>query len=188
MTAVPHFLDNAEEEDAADLAALTGIDLNAPKSDAQLDALASDVCRQIGNAQRDLARYADAEKAELVRIGMFYEARYTPLQRRIQQLEAIGAEIAKRAQFPGKSKSRKVAFGSYGSRKVAERVSVVDEAQAIHFLLEHARSAVSEVVRFKISLADAKPAVLKHLAETGVVAIGFEHVGESEKFFIKAEI
>jgi hypothetical protein len=184
----PHFLDNAEAEDAAELNALIGFDLNQPKSDAQLDAIASDICRQLAALNADRARYDEAEAAEISRIRTFYRARVAPIDLRIQQLEALGAEIAQRATFPGKSKSRKVAFGSYGSRKIAEKVSVVDQDAAINFLLGHASHAVMQVSSYKIVLPDAKQVVKDHLARTGEVAAGFEHVGESEKFFIKPEL
>jgi hypothetical protein len=183
----PAFLQNAEEEDAADLAKLTGVDLNTPLSDGQLDAFASDICRHLANTKADLSRYDEAEAAEHARIAAFYESREAPLIRRIEQLEAIGGEIARRATFPGKSKSRKVAFGCYGSRKVSERVTVVDEGKAINFLLENRPSAVAHVSKYKILLDVAKVAVKDHLTATGEVPDGFEHVGETEKFFIKPD-
>jgi hypothetical protein len=183
----PHFLDNAEAEDAAELAALAGIDLNVPASDAQLDAFASDICRHLANTKADLSRYDEAEAAEHARIAAFYESREEPLIRRIEQLEAIGEEIARRATFPGKSKSRKVAFGCYGSRRVGEKVTVVDEGKAINFLLENRPSAVAHVSKYKILLDVAKAAVKDHLTASGEVPDGFSHVGETEKFFIKPD-
>jgi len=182
---IPAFLQNAEEEDAADLARLTGVDLNAPLSDGQLDAFASDICRHLMSAKADRARYEEAQTAEQLRITTFYEARFQPIDLRIKQLETIGEEIAKRAQFPGKSKSRKVAFGSYGSRKVPEKVSVVDDAKAIEWAQRTAPTLLK--TRHSIVMKDAKPVILSLIAATGEVPPGFEHTGESEMFFIKAE-
>lgn len=183
---VPAFLENADAEDAAELAQLTGFDLNAAMSDAQLDAFASDICRHLANAKADLARYQEAEAAELQRITAFYETRCAPLDLRIRQLEAIGTEIAKRAHFPGKSKSRKVAFGCYGSRKIPEKITVVDEAKALDWLHQVGDDQAIRVKR-SVDLTVAKPIVLARLRSVGEVPEGFEHVGESEVFFIKAE-
>lgn len=183
----PAWLENADAEDEAELSSLIGFDTNAPMSDAQLDAFASDICRHLANAKADLARYNEAEAAEVERIAAFYESREAPLVRRIEQLEAIGVEIAKRAHFPGKSKSRKVAFGCYGSRKVPEKVTVVDEDKAINFLLDSRPSAVMHVSKYKILLPDAKQAVKDHLSATGEVPEGFDHSGETEAYFIKPD-
>lgn len=184
---VPDFLENAEQEDAAELRALIGVNLNQPTSDAQLDALASDVCRQLARFAADRARYEEAEAAELARIRTFYANRVAPIALRIQQLEAIGAEIAQRATFPGKSKSRKVAFGCYGSRKIAEKVSVVDEGKALAWARINHPYAIETKTVEKLSAVAIKGAVLAVVHQSGEVPDGFDHVGESEKFFIKPE-
>jgi hypothetical protein len=87
----PAFLQNAEEEDAADLAKLTGVDLNTPLSDGQLDAFASDICRHLANTKADLSRATTRLKLRSMPGSLtFYESREAPIDLRIEQLEAIG--------------------------------------------------------------------------------------------------
>lgn len=185
MTA-PAFALPTESEEQGELEAMLGFALTDSTSDAQLDAIASDICRHLGYREADLARYEEARKAEIARINLHYSHRCGKLDAEIAQLRALGEEVAKRAKFPGKSKSRSVAFGSYGSRKVPEKVEIVDEARAFAWLTRTGNHGAFRT-KTEIIRAEAKKLVLANLNATGEVADGFEHVAEQETFFIKAE-
>lgn len=175
-----------EDEERNELEAMVGFALTPSTSDAQLDSIASGICRQLGRLQSDLARYNEAAKAEHLRIDLFYNARRERLDTWIAQLQEMGAEVARRATFPGKSKSRSVAFGSYGSRKIPEKVEIVDEEKARGWLGRMGNSAVFRT-KVEIDKAVAKTLVLANLNATGETPEGFNHVAEREAFFVKAD-
>jgi intracellular sulfur oxidation DsrE/DsrF family protein len=88
---------------------------------------------------------------------------------------------------PGQVEVAQGCVRCYGSRKVREKVTVVDEGKAINFLLENRPSAVAHVSKYKIVLDVAKAAVKDHLTATGEVPDGFAHVGERRSYFIKPD-
>lgn len=185
MTA-PAFTLPTEEEEYDELSILIGgFTLTDSTSDAQLDAIASDICRHLGKLLADRARYEEAERAEKRRIDMFYTSRFEKLDMRIAELQSLGAEVARRAEFPGKSKSRSVAFGSYGRRKQPERVTVADNERAIVSIAKIAPHLIHS--KPSILVSEVKPIVLAALKASGELLDGFEHVPESETFFVKPE-
>lgn len=181
---LPH-IDAVDAEERDELEALTGFVLTDSTSDAQLDAIASSICRMLSHLNADLARYQEAEQAEVRRINLFYNARTEKLNARIEELLGYGAELARRATFPGKSKSRSVAFGSYGRRKSQERVSIVDLEKAIVSIAKLNPSLVRR--KPSILVSEVKPAVLYHLKMTGEILDGFSHEPEGETHFIRPE-
>ncbi len=178
--------DEEERAQLQELGLLTeGSDV--PASDAQLDAAVSEICRWLGAVQADRARYEQAEAAEVARIKMRYAALKEPLDRRIGQLEAIGQDVARRADFGPKAKSRKVGNGSYGSRTSPVRVSVVDRDAALAWAkVTHPEIIESKTVE-SIRHKEALPLVLQHLHATGEVAPGFEHAESRVEYFIKPD-
>lgn len=191
MTAVAFQLPPLAQIDAEEkneLAGLIGFALTPSTSDAQLDAIASDICRHLGHRLADLARYEEARKAEIARINMHYDARRGPIDKEIAQLQSLGAGVARQAKFPGKSKSRSVAFGVYGSRKVPEKVTVTDADTLIPWLRKNYPAVVKIESTEKVAAADLKPVVLAHMkSHEGELAPGVEHIPESETYFVKAE-
>ena len=174
------------DDERDELEQMLGFALTPGTSDATLDSIASDICRHLGRIEADLARYTDAERAEHARIDIFYHSRTEKLFQAIARLEEMGAEVARRATFPGKSKSRSVAFGSYGSRKVSEKIEVVDEEKATDWL---ANTDDASALRSKLSIdkKEATKLVLTHLHATGEVPFGFNHIEEHETYFVKAD-
>lgn len=161
-------------------------ELAGPIGIPQLDAVASEICRMLGESTVELARYIEAENAEIARIQMRYRALRDPVTDHILRLEAIGKEVASRSDF-GKRKSRKVGFGMYGRRTVPERLSVVDQDAALEWLTVNAQGslAIREQIKRSVDLKEAKPVVLSHLKATGEVAPGFDHAEAREEPFIK---
>lgn len=176
------------EQDEWDELAQIGIVLQGPTSDAQLDAAASEICRRLGEAQADLKRFQEAEQAEVMRIEMRYSALCEPLEHRIAQLEELGREVARRADF-GKKKSRTVGFGSYGRKKKSERVKIIDPAAAIEFArAQKIEGAIASETIEKPVHKVLEPAVIAYVHENeGVVPAGFEHFEETDEPFVKAE-
>lgn len=186
MTATAFVLPD-EDEERSELEAMVGFALTPSTSDAQLDSIASGICRQLGRLQSDLARYNEAAKAEHLRIDLFYNARRERLDTWIAQLQEMGAEVARRATFPGKSKSRSVAFGSYGSRKVPEKVRITNIEAALPYAEQIAPAAIRIKTERTIDIKVIKATIIEHLHTTGEVPPGFEHTGETETFFVKAD-
>lgn len=177
-----------DEEERAQLAEIGAL-VEGPKSDAQLDAAASEICRWLAAAHADRARYLEAEAAETARIRMRYAACVEPLDRRIAQLEAIGADLARRADFGPKARSRKVGYGSYGKRAVSDVVKVTDQAKAIEWLVANDLDATTVRVKAtkSVDVKEVKPIVLAHLISTGEIPDGFEHIEGHDEFFIKPD-
>lgn len=186
MTAVAEALLPTEQDERDELASI-GISLDGPTSDAQLDAWASEICRELAAENADIARYTEAEAAEIGRIRMRYAALREPHERRVGILEAIGRDLARRADF-GKRKSRKVGFGSYGRKLKSEAVKIVDRAIALEWFKANAPDVVvvetPEPVE-KIPHDKVEPFVLQYLKETGEVPPGIEHTSESDEPWVK---
>jgi hypothetical protein len=180
----PAFELPTDQEELDELRALLG-DLEKPAGDPQLDAVASDALRVMQREQEEIDRYSAALKAEISRITDRYTLLAEPHVRYQSAAEQLVLECARRAQFVGKSKSRKVGNGTYGRRTIPERVSVIDDDKAINFLLAKKPSAVMHVSKYKIIGADAKVAVLDHLKATGEIPEGFEHVDAHEVEYAK---
>lgn len=181
MTAPAAMLGYADPEIAAP-------SLDGPMSNAELDALASEICRLIGETQAELARYNEAEAAEIARIQLRYGNMRGPLERRVAQLEEMGRECARRADF-GKKKSRSVGNGTYGKRQVPESVKVADQESALLWLDDEKQSAaIREKTVRSVDVKEAKPIVLAHLISTGELPPGFEHVEPHDEFFVKVEL
>lgn len=190
MSAVPSWLQGEDRVEEAELRSLIGdvgaLDLNKPMGDAELDVLASRICRALGEIEKNLERYDAALDLEIENLRARY-ARFTaPLVAYRNEIEAAGIEIAKRAEFPGKSKSRNVGYGCYGSRKTPERITVADPEKAIASLEAMGKS---EALRLKkaVDVKTATPIVLDWLKSTGEVIDGFEHQPAAETFYIKPE-
>jgi len=174
------------DDERDELEQMLGFALTPGTSDATLDSIASSICRHLGRIEADRTRYKEAEEAEHARITIFYASRKEKLDHAIVRLQEMGAEVARRATFPGKSKSRSVAFGSYGSRKVSEKIEVVDEEKATDWL---ANTDDASALRSKLSIdkKEATKLVLTHLHATGEIPDGFTHTEETESYFCKAE-
>jgi hypothetical protein len=184
MTA-PAFLENVDQEERDELASLIG-QLQQPTGDADLDAVASRALLEMAREDAEINRYAAALKAEMERI----EARYIMLQlphvQRRASAEEIVKECARRAQFVGKSKSRKVGNGTYGRKTVPEKVSIVDKVAALRFAqAECPPEAVKEKVELTVVHAIVAPVVLARIHKQGLLPNGFEHVSEHEEFYAK---
>lgn len=187
MTAAAEAVLPTEQDEKDDLAGV-GINLEGPVSDAQLDAAVSEICRRLGGVRADLARYAEAEQAEIARIRMRYEAVREPLQRRAADLEAIGKDLAERADFGSKKKSRSVGFGSYGRKIKREHVRITDDAAAVEFARARGIEGGVKVETIEKPVHKAiEPVVIAHVHETGEVPAGFEHEAERDEPFVKAE-
>lgn len=186
MTATAESLLPSEQDEWNELASI-GIVLDGPTTDAQLDAWASEVCRRLAEERAEIERYNEAEAAEIARIQLRYTCLRNSHERRILDLEAIGRDLAERADF-GAKKSRDVGFGSYGRRKVPESVKVADSEKAVEWLYREKQGAGVRVKTTEsVDVKEAKPIVLAHMISTGEVAPGFEHVAAHDEPFIRAE-
>lgn len=176
-----------EQDELNELASI-GIVLDGPTTDSQLDAWASEVCRRLAIEVTEIERYTEAEKAEIARIQMRYASMREPHERRAQDLEAIGKDLAERADF-GNKKSRSVGFGSYGRKKSKERVKIIDETAALAFArgLNLDGAIKTETVEKPVHKV-LEPVVIEYVHKNeGVVPAGFEHIEARDEPFVKAE-
>jgi hypothetical protein len=176
-----------DEDDRAELAAV-GIVLDTPElqfpSDAaQLDAAISVVLRQLARTQLDIERYQAARAREHMTIDARYDRIMDPLAERVAYLESVGRQLAKEAHFPGKAKSRKVAFGSYGKRKAGGKLQIVDAET----LLTWARACddPTQLIESKTTERVPHAKALEYLEATGIVPEGCEWVDEYDDPFVK---
>lgn len=183
MTA-PAFLQNVDQEEYDELAELTG-QLEKPTGDAELDAVASRALHEMAREQAEINRYAAALTAERELLEARYLMLQTPHVLRQGRAEELVKECARRAQFVGKSKSRKVGYGQYGVRTVPEKLSIVDKNLALTFAREMCPDAVKTKTEHTVVHAVVAPAVLQYLRSTGELPKGFDHVGEHEAPFAK---
>lgn len=77
MSATAEWALPTDEDERAQLAEIGAL-VEGPRSDAQLDAAASEICRWLASAHADRARYLEAEGAETARIRMRYAALVRP--------------------------------------------------------------------------------------------------------------
>jgi hypothetical protein len=185
----PAFLQNVEQEELNDLdELLEGYPCAPPIADAELDAVASIALREMAREDAEITRYAAALEAEKVRLHDRYTALLTPHEQRRARAEEIVKECARRAQFVGKAKSRKVGNGTYGKKTVPEKVKITDPAAALHFALtdrDCPPEAIKEKIERSVVHAIIAPIVLAKIHASGLLPNGFEHVGEYEEYFAK---
>lgn len=184
MSAAPAFLQNVDEQEYDDLAQLVG-QLEGPTGDAEVDAVASIGLREMAREQAEIDRYKESCKAELSRIQNRYVALVEPHIRRYDQAEGIVKECASRAQFVGKSKSRKVGNGQYGRRTVPEKVKIIDVGKALEWARTNCPAAIKQKTEESVVHAIVAPLILARLESAGELPDGFEHEGEHEEMYAK---
>lgn len=165
-TQTPDWLDGQDEDEAAEFAAL-GVQLDAPMSDAEIDAAASALLGALKDAIADAQRYAVAHSNEVARVDRRYETLIDRAQQRINYLENAVKALAERANF-GKKQSRETANGVYGRRRVPERIKVVDKAA----LLDWAKQEWPTGVRYKTVEDVPHESVETYIARTNDVPPG----------------
>jgi hypothetical protein len=190
MTAV--FQLPTEADDIADLA-LVGIiipaegsnaDVEFPHEAARLDAAISETLRQLARLQLDVARYKAAQAAEQKAVAARYARLIDPLAARAAWLESVGKQLALEAKFPGKAKSRNVAFGSYGKRTVIEHLGVTDEKA----LLDWAEKEDKSLVDVKETRRVLQGAAEAYYKRTKKVPPGCTLTPEYENPFVKPDL
>lgn len=162
----PAWLENVEVEEWDELAALADT-LNVPVADADLDAVASLALQTMAREDAELGRYAAAEKAEHERINARYMMLLLPHLLRRGQAEEIVKECARRAQFVGKSKSRKVGNGVYGRKIVPAKVSIIDKDKALEFARTDCPAAIKEKIEYSVIHAVVASLILARLESSG---------------------
>lgn len=184
MTA-PAFQLPSTEEESEDLSRLTGV-LNGPTSDAELDATASWGLRIMQTEQSEIDRFNAARDAELRLITEHYAILVQPHRETLAIATRAVEECARRAQFIGKAKSRKVGNGSYGRRQVPESVKIVDRAALITWLENHYPQTLTQHVETIVAAKDVKPVVIQHMKlYEGEVAPGVEYESAHDEPFAK---
>lgn len=174
----------APHDDEAELGMLAARVTPAADADqAELAAVASDLLREIGELDREHARFAAARDAEVARITMRYSAQLDRLARRRSILESAVGAIADRVDF-GKRKTMKVGYGSFGRRTVPERVRIVSATDVLAWAERSAPSLVRTVERKDVPHGW----VLDHYRQTGELPDGCEYTASHEELVVKPEL
>lgn len=186
---LPAFLDDVDEDEADELASMTLITRDEIKGMGQveLDVIASDCLRKMGESEAEAKALAESRDAEIARITMRYSTRIDAAKARAARYEAVVMDIASSIDWSkGKSKSRVVGFGKYGARKSAEKVEIVDADLALNFAKAN---NVPLAIKTKETVIHSviAPIVLAWLHQSGEIPAGFEHHAESETYYAKVE-
>lgn len=186
MTA-PAWLTDAED-DRAELASV-GIILDAeeigfPAAVADRDAAMSAILRQLGRAELDLERYTAAKAREHMAIDARYARITDPITQRVAWLSSLGRQLALDTEMPGKSKTRHVAYGDYGARKVPARVSIEDAKQ----LLAWAEVSAPDIIDEKIERRVLQKAAAEYFKVTGDLPPGCRYEPEHEDPVLKPDL
>jgi hypothetical protein len=161
-------------EELADLREEYGVDVESePGTEAARDAYVSGLFQALRDQVEELGDVNDAEQAEHDRVALVYGNRRAPVERRARELRALIAREAMRAQFKGKAKSRKTAFGKYGRKQVPTKVEIVDKTTLLEHAFQHERTIVRgevalplpSVDRMLVILAEATDAEIDGAAE-----------------------
>jgi phage host-nuclease inhibitor protein Gam len=184
----PAWLVDAEDEDRAELLSV-GIILDSPEigfpaADADRDAAMSTILRQIGRAEIDLERYNAARAREQMAIEARYERITAPLTERVAWLTSVGRQLALDTEMPGKAKTRHVAYGDYGARRVPARVSIENAKE----LLAWAESKAPELIDEKIERRVLQKAAAEYFKATGDLPPGCRYEPEHEDPVLKPDL
>ncbi len=168
------------DDDEIDELVGLGVLLEAPCSDSDLDAYASQLLRVQGEAEGEVARYRAACAAEVGRIHERYLHLAEPHERRARQAEAMVCEAAKHADF-GRKKSRAVGNGTYGRRTVPPWLGVDDPAALLAWAKREAPSLVRLVEKEDVP---HKP-LSQWFMTVGELPDGCSYEPEHETYFAK---
>ena len=185
MTAAAAWLVNEDEEQTKELEAMLGESLSKPQTFADIDALASEYMRWMAGEEAEIRRYNEARDLEIARIRARYDGFRAPHEKRLALLENAVATLAERAGLgdpDAKKKSRKVGNGTYGSRRSAARVEILDAAAALAFIKRHA----PHLVKVKESVGTTE--VKAFYQENGALPDGCEEVPERIIYYAKVEV
>jgi hypothetical protein len=195
VTAVPLFLLDEDETEAAELDAYIGRSLiNATGGTAvDADVIASDLLRRMGEHQSRVATLAEAKAREIAdataRISHAYDSQIARHQQSALQYENAVQSIAQSIDWSAeKKKSRKVGYGTYGCKTEPERVKIIDQGKAIGYARAYFASAVKEKIVVMVEHKAIAPVVLARLHASGELPDGFEHTAESIQYYAKPDV
>jgi hypothetical protein len=179
-----------DDDDRAELASV-GIILPShdasvqfPSDAAQLDAAIGTLLRQLARTELDLDRFKRACAKEHEVVTARYERIMEPLQKRAGWLASVGRQMAHDAEFPGKSKSRSTAWGSYGRKKKAAHLFIEDGAA----LLAWAELNQPAIVDVKETRRVLQAGAVAYFESTGEVPPGCSFDAEHEESFVKPDL
>jgi len=187
---VPAWLADSENEERAELTSvgivLGGDALGFPSANADRDAAMSMILRQLGRAALDVERYNAAKAREHMAIDARYARITDPIAERAAWLASLGRQLALETPMEGKSKTRHVAYGDFGTRKVPSRVSIERAPE----LLAWAKVSAPELVDVKIETTERVPqkAVATYFTNTGDLPPGCKHEPEHEDPILKPDL
>lgn len=182
-----------DEDDLAELASV-GIRMNArvplgyeanpgAVDDVSLDVQIGSVLRQLGRTSADRSRYVRACAAELAQVQRRYDRIMQPLVEREKMLIAIGEHLASQAHFVGKSKSRKTAYGEFGTRAQPERISIENADELLAWAEKDAPQLIQTETIIKKKIPQAR--VKEFVQSTGELPPGVVQTAAFDKPFLK---
>lgn len=161
----------SDDDESAELAGVLGVGpdgapvfdalpADARSAAAELDARAGEAMRMQARHAAKLAECDDAERRELARIQSRYVQRRARIVERVKWYERVTVGIAMLADaaglFLGRSKSRKVGSGTYGTRAKSGRVKVADVAALTAWAMQYNPPGAPVFVTATMPLAVAR--------------------------------
>ncbi len=131
----------------------------------------------------EIDRYHAAKLAEQSLLEGRYGRLASPHADRRWRAQELVLECARRAEFVGKAKSRRVGFGRYGRRTKAETAKIIDDSAFMNWLRVKDPTLIKTVTTERVAFQDAKPLILNHVHDTGEVPPGVEHFDERDEPF-----
>ena len=170
----------------------TDVEEQASQAPGWMDAKLDQILERMTAIGDEVAQNDAARGARVAMIEDHFAGENYSLERRWDYLEDQVRRLAFGYPFPGGKKSRKLAFGSFGFRKVAEKVRVADRDKAEGYAGEHCPAAIELVPSTTKLVANTLTAsVLAEIRSTGEIPdqdeTGLEYIEADERgmFFVK---
>jgi hypothetical protein len=160
-----------------------------PPPDADIAVLEAHAVRMLQIAGAMRGRQAHIEKvidAVVKRVTESYQLQIDAAEKTktwaLSQLRLATEVLQDRGRF-AKAKTCKTPFGAFGIRKTRAKLEVMDEAQALAWLAEHAPTAIREIAPVPARQAVDKTAALPVVIAEGGTAPGMEAKAAVEEFY-----
>ena len=170
----------------------TDVEEQASQAPGWMDAKLDRILERMKAIDDEVIQNDAARGARIAMIEDHFAGENYALERRRDYLEDQVRRIAFGYPFPGGKKSRRLAFGSFGFRKIAEKMKIGDRNKAEGYAEKHCPSAIEDVpATTKLVAKILTDSVLAQLHETGEVPdqdeTGLEYIEADERgtFFVK---
>lgn len=143
-----------------------------------LDVFADSWLERMAQLQTKMDENVDVASRRAAMIRDWVENTNAALQRRYDFMERTLLALAHAYPYPGKSKTRDLAFGTIKLRTVPAKLEVIDKDAVLAYAKEIVPDAVEDVPTLR------KAKLNEHWESTGVVPVGCEEVKEETRAYV----